>query len=90
MSPLVTLITSNKHSPDFGDMTEPYGDLDSYQTSGLSLTLINIPSWSMVDEFIASSNATAPLTASISPCKTQPSFLIHLTPPRLPRLTLLP
>ena len=75
MAPLVTVITSNRHSPDIGDLSEPYGSLDSYQNSGLALTLINIPAWTVVEQIIAS---TPNVTASITPCKRPVWFSVFL------------
>ena len=78
MGPLVTVITSNRHSTDIGDLSEPYGSLDSYQNSGLALTLINIPAWTVVEQIIAS---TPNVTASITPCKRPLWFLVFLLHP---------
>jgi len=78
MAPLVTVITSNRHSTDIGDLSEPYGSLDSYQNSGLALTLINIPAWTVVEQIIAS---TPNVTASITPCKRPLWFLVFLLHP---------
>ena len=66
MKPLVTVVASKKTNPDFGDLSEPYGGIDSYQELGLFMTLINVPSWTAVEAILAShTNAVA----SITPCK---------------------
>ena len=67
MAPLVTIVTSDMHSPDFGDLLkEPYGDLVGIQASGLALTLINIPSWMELEMILAENQQ---VVASITPCK---------------------
>jgi len=77
MNPLVSVITSNRNSPDIGDMSEPYGDLDSYQNSGLALTLINIPAWTAVEHILAT---TTNVNASITPCMVFCCLFLAHTP----------
>jgi len=67
MGPLASLFAAIESVDDFGYFYfEPYGVLPSYQHSGLSLTMINVPAWRRVEEILSSQ---ANVTASMTPCK---------------------
>ena len=67
MNPLASLFAAVEKIEDFGSLTwEPFGFLPSYQHSGLSLTMINVPTWQRVEKILSSE---ANVTASMTPCK---------------------
>ena len=67
MNPLASLFAALESIEDFGYFYfEPYGNVTSYQHSGLSLTMINVPAWQRVEEILSSE---VNVTASMTPCK---------------------
>ena len=67
MNPLASLFAAVETIEDFGFLSfEPFGALPSYQHSGLSLTMINVPAWQRVEEILSSQ---VNVTASMTPCK---------------------
>ena len=74
MNPLASLFAAVESIEDFGLYSEPYGNFSSYQHSGLSLTMINVPAWRRVEEILSSE---VNVTASMTPCKCKkPSFRV--------------
>ena len=67
MNPLASLFAAEEKIEDFGYFDfEPFGDFLSYEHSGLSLTMINVPTWQRVEKILSSE---ANVTASMTPCK---------------------
>ena len=67
MNPLASLFAAVESVEDFGTpYFEPFGDFPSYEHSGLSLTMINVPAWQRVEEILSSE---VNVTASMTPCK---------------------
>ena len=67
MKPLASLFAAVEGIEDFGlNFFEPYGNFSSYQHSGLSLTMVNVPAWRRVEEILSSE---VNVTASMTPCK---------------------
>jgi len=75
MNPLASLFAAVESIEDFGlYFFEPNGNFSSYQHSGLSLTMINVPAWRRVEEILSSE---VNVTASMTPCKCKkPSFRV--------------
>ena len=63
MKPLASLYDVKESNDDFGCVDfEPFGDFPSYEHSGLSLSMINVPSWMKVEEILSSQvNVNVPL-----------------------------
>ena len=67
MNPLASLFAAVEKIEDFGYFNfEPFGNFLSYEHSGLSLTMINVPTWQRVEEILSSQ---VNVTASMTPCK---------------------
>jgi len=76
MKPLASLYAVAETVDDFGSYYfEPFGDFPAYQDSGLSLTMINMPSWQRVEEILSSQ---VNVTASMTPCKRSHPFSFFL------------
>ena len=72
MNPLASLFAAVETVDDFGSsFFEPFGDFPSYEHSGLSLTMINVPAWKKVEEILSSE---VNVTASMTPCMKPTPF----------------
>ena len=69
LGPLVSIFTSAAPGVDTGTIwDENFGDLSSYQHSGLALTLLNLTAWPIFEGIL---KTTANPTASATPCNHQ-------------------
>ena len=72
LNPLAALFAAVEEVAALGYIYfEPYGNFTSYEHSGLSLTMINVPAWQRVEEILSSG---ANVTASMTPCKNRRSY----------------